>query len=461
MTDKLFKDIAGYVLHFKSFSEEALNTAHLALFDSLGCAMQALKFPACKERLGPFFPDTTVHKGCRVPGTKYVLDPIQATFNLGAMIRWLDYNDTWLAREWGHPSDNFSPILMCSDWVSQRKSPLLMKSVLEAAIQAYEIQGILALSQSFNQMGFDHVILVKVASSALATKILGGRQEALLSALSNAFCDAGPLRLYRHAPNTGPRKSWAAADAAARGVFLAERALRGEMSYGMALTAPKWGVSDVFFKGKPVELAQPLDNYVMENILFKIAFPAEFHAQTAVEAALQLHPLVRDKLNEIESISIDTHESALRIIDKKGPLNNPADRDHCLQYMVACALIYGQLTAEHYEDQAAQDPRIDRLRSLMTLQEEPQYSLDYLDPLKRSIASRLQITLRDGSSTEKIAVEYPLGHKRRRKEALPLLEKKFIENLKGAPIKVDSLHKLYHNPAALQNMPVTDFIDLF
>lgn len=458
MTDKLLGEIADYVMHFDAFSKEALYTAHLALFDSLGCAMQALQFPACKQRLGPFFSGTTVTKGCRVPGTHYVLDPIQATFNLGTLIRWLDYNDTWLGQEWGHPSDNFAALLMLGDYLDQ---PLSVQNLLEAAIQAYEIQGILALNHPFNRAGFDHVILVKLASAALSAKLLGGTRDVVLAALSNAFADGGPLRVYRHAPDTGPRKSWAAGDAASRGVFLAERALRGEMIYGHVLSTPRWGVSDIFFKGTPLELAQPLGNYVMENILFKIAFPAEFHAQTAVEAALTLHPKVKGRLAEIKTIAIDTHESALRIIDKKGPLHNPADRDHCLQYMVAIALLHGTLTAEHYEDKAAEHPELNSLRSKMIVQEHVPYSRDYHDPQKRSIASHLQITFHDGSATEKVAVEYPLGHKRRRSEALPFLEQKLRASLRQVTLYPAPILDLFHNPKTLAHMPLKEFIGIW
>ena len=421
MADKILEEIADYVLNFRDFSPEALQNARLALFDSLACAMQALSFPECTKRLGPFFPETSILRGCHVPGTSYCLDPFQATFNLGLMIRWLDYNDTWLAQEWGHPSDNFASILMVAEWVNPDQK---MRSVLEAAIQAYEIQGILALNFPFNRAGFDHVILVKIASAALAVKLMGGDKKAMLAALSHAFIDAGPLRAYRHAPNTGPRKSWAAGDAAARGVFLAERALRGEPACPNALSAPTWGVGDVFFHGHLPSLERPLGCYVMENILFKVAFPAEFHAQTAVEAALQLHPSIKNKIETISEITIDTHESALRIIDKTGPLSGPADRDHCLQYMVACALLFGTLTAEHYEEAIAQDPRIDTLRKKVRVREYPPFSSDYLDPEKRSIANALQLFFNNGDISDKITVEYPLGHRRRRHEALPHLEAK-------------------------------------
>lgn len=458
MSDKLLNEIADYVIHFQEFTQEALYTAHLALFDSLGCAMQALKFPACLERLGPFFPGMKVEKGCRVPGTHYILDPIQGTFNLGTLIRWLDYNDTWLGQEWGHPSDNFGALLMVGDYLDR---PLTVQKILEAAIQAYEIQGILALNHAFNRAGFDHVILVKVASAALSAKLWGGTHDAILAAVSNAFADGGPLRVYRHAPDTGPRKSWAAGDSAARGVFLAERALRGEMPYNNVLSTPRWGVSDVFFNGKPMELVQPLGNYVMENILFKISFPAEFHAQTAVEAALTLHPEIKNKIAQIKTITIETHASALCIIDKKGPLTNPADRDHCLQYMVAVALLHGSLTAEHYEDKAAKHPELDSLRNKMIVREHAPYSLDYHDPNKRSIASSLQITFKDGTSTIKVAVEYPLGHKRRRSESLPFLEQKLTASLANSPLDPVPLLHLFHNPQILAQMPLKNFISLW
>ena len=432
--DKLLEVIADYVLDFKIESDEAFQTAQYCLMDTLGCGIEALQFPACTKLLGPIVPGMSVENGAHVPGTRYILDPVQAAFNLGAMVRWLDFNDTWLAAEWGHPSDNLGGILMTADWVSRNtlasgNKPMLMGAVLTAMIKAHEIQGILALENSFNRVGLDHVILVKIASTVVVSGILGASREQLINALSNAWIYGQALRTYRHAPNTGSRKSWAAGDATSRAVWLSLIALRGEMGYPSAITSPNWGFRDVLFKGKDLGLSREFGSYVMENVLFKVAFPAEFHAQTAVEAAFQIHPLVKDRLEEIEKISINTHESAIRIIDKTGPLNNPADRDHCLQYMTAIALIFGELTADHYEDHIAADPRIDRLRDKMVVTENPDFSRDYLNPQKRSIANAVQVFFRDGNHTENIVVEYPLGHRRRRTEGIPLLLDKFRRHL--------------------------------
>ena len=381
--DEINEIIADYVMNYEINSDEAYQTALACLADSLGCALLALQFKECTKLLGPVVPGTIVPGGCRVPGTNFVLDPIRAAFNIGTLIRWLDYNDTWLAAEWGHPSDNLGGLLAVCDFIGQQRdtqqqSPLIVLNLLTAMIKAHEIQGCLALKNSFNRIGFDHVILVKVATTAVCTHLLGGTQDQIKAALSNAWIDTEPLRTYRHAPNTGSRKSWAAGDATSRGVMLAMMALQGEMGYASALSAPRWGLYDVLFQGKPLVLERPLGSYVMENVLFKIAFPAEFHAQTAVECALHLHPSVKEKWQEIESIEIGSHESALRIIDKKGPLKNPADRDHCLQYMVAIGLIYGNLTAEHYEEATAHNPLIDELRAKMTVNEIAKYSVDYL-----------------------------------------------------------------------------------
>lgn len=432
--DEVLEQIVGYVEQYDCQSAETLDTAKACLADSLGCAILALRFKECSKLLGPVVPDTQLPYGTHVPGTSFVLDPIRGAFNIGLMIRWLDYNDTWLAQEWGHPSDNLGALLAVADYqtrknLHERKKPLTVGFLLQQMIKAYEIQGVIALENSFNRAGFDHVILVKAASAVTSAQLLGANRSQLLSALSNAFVDAGPLRTYRHAPNTGSRKSWAAGDATSRGVNFALLALAGEMGYPSALTAPVWGLNAVVLKGKPLTLARPLGTYVMDNILFKVSFPAEFHAQTAVEAAIQLHPAVKGRLNEIRSIRIDTHESALRIIAKEGPLHNPADRDHCLQYMIAIGLIHGDLTADHYEAEAAADPRIDQLRTLMQVHEDKTYSQDYLDPEKRSIANRLTIEFKDGSSLKPVAVEYPIGHQRRRKEALPLIYQKCAANL--------------------------------
>ena len=433
-TDSLLEEIADYVLNKKVSGEEAFTTAHYVLLDSIGCAVLALRYPACTKLLGPVVPGTVVPNGTRVPGTSYVLDPVRGAFNMGTMIRWLDYNDTWLAAEWGHPSDNLGGILAVADYLSQQrvakgKSPLLMKDVLELMIKAHEIQGVLALENSLNRVGLDHVLFVKIATTAVVTKMLGGGRAEIINALANAWLDNSSLRTYRHAPNTGSRKSWAAGDATSRAVFLAQLAVKGEMGYPSALTAPGWGFQDVLFNGQTLTLARPLDTYVMENVLFKVSYPAEFHAQTAAEAAIQLYPKIKDRLHEIDQITINTHESAIRIIDKQGPLHNPADRDHCLQYIVAIGLLKGDLTAKDYEDEVAMDPIIDQLREKMVVTENKQYTIDYLDPNKRSIANALQVHFTDGTVTDRVAIEYPLGHRFRREEAIPKIVEKFSANL--------------------------------
>jgi len=466
-TDAVISKIADYVDQYKVDSAEAYDTARYCLMDSLGCALLALRFPACAKLLGPVVPGTTVPGGVRVPGTDFVLDPIQGAFNIGTMIRWLDYNDTWLAAEWGHPSDNFGSILAVGDYVSQKrrsegKAPLLMKEVLTSIIKAHEIQGVLALENSFNRVGLDHVVLVKVASAAVSAKLLGGNRAQIADAVSQAWIDGQSLRTYRHAPNTGSRKSWAAGDACGRAVKLALMTLQGEMGYPSALTAKTWGFYDVLFKGKEFSLPQPFASYVMENVLFKISFPAEFHAQTAVECAVKLHPLVKDRLAEIKEVRVHTHESALRIIDKKGPLHNPADRDHCLQYMAAIGLIFGGLEADHYEDAVARDPRIDALRDKFTMTEEPRYSKEYLEPSKRSISNAIQVFFKDGTSTAKIEVEYPLGHRRRRKEGIPELVKKLETNLKTrytAP-KCAEIMASFSDPVKFDNLSVDEWMGL-
>lgn len=468
LPDEVLTAIADYAVGQRIDSTEAYHTARLCLMDTLGCGLEALSFPACTKLLGPFSPGTIVPNGARVPGTDFVLDPVTAAFNIGAMIRWLDFNDTWLAAEWGHPSDNLGGILAAADWHSRQnlaagKPPLTMRSVLTAMIKAHEIQGVLALKNSFNRVGLDHVLLVRVASTAVVTALLGGTPEQVVNALSNAWIDGGALRTYRHAPNTGSRKSWAAGDGTARAVWLALMALRGEMGYPSALTAPTWGFYDVLFKGKPFELERPFGSYVMENVLFKISFPAEFHAQTAVEAAIQLYPEVYNRLDEIEKIVITTHESAIRIIDKVGPLYNPADRDHCIQYMTAIGLIFGKLTASDYEDAVASDPRIDTLRSRMVLVENPQYSRDYLDPQKRSISNAVQVFYRGGSSSANVAVEYPLGHRRRRAEGIPQLVQKFKTHLsRRFPLpQAGLIMSVCSSQDGLESMSVPEFMDLF
>lgn len=466
--DKLLVEIADYVLNYEIKSKEAYKIAQHVLLDSLGTAILALRFPECAKHLGPIVPGVTVPHGCRVPGTRYELDPVHGAFNIGCMIRWLDYNDTWLAAEWGHPSDNLGGILAVADYLSryrvaEGKAPLNMRDVLTAAVKAHEIQGVLALENSLNRVGLDHVLFVKIASTAVVTAMLGGGLEEVTNALSNAWLDGGSLRTYRHAPNTGSRKSWAAGDATSRAVRLALMAINGEMGYATALSAKNWGFQDVLFKGKELTLARPLESYVMENVLFKISFPAEFHAQTAVECAFALHHLVKDRLDDISKITLTTHESAIRIIDKKGPLNNPADRDHCLQYMVAVGLLVGDLTAEHYENEVANDPRIDALREKMVVVEDLQYSKDYLDPNKRSIANAIQIHFTDGTETAKMECEYPIGHRRRREEGLPKSIEKFESNLltRFPRKKTTQILDLSLDLERFEEMPVQEYMSMF
>ncbi len=466
--DPILVDIAEYVADYPIDSHLAYETARHCLIDSLGCGLLALRYPECTKHLGPVISGTHVPNGARVPGQQFELDPVQAAFNIGCLIRWLDYNDTWLAAEWGHPSDNLGGILATADYLSRRnvaegRSPLVMRDVLTFMIKAYEVQGVLALENSLNRVGLDHVLFVKVASTAVVTRMLGGGADEIINAVSNAFVDGGNLRVYRHAPNTGSRKSWAAGDATSRAVWLALSAMKGEMGYNSAMSAQKWGFYDVLFKGKPFIRQRPYGTYVMKNILFKISFPAEFHAQTAVECAFKLHSQIKNRLDEIEAITITTHESAIRIIDKTGPLNNPADRDHCLQYMVAVGLIFGELTADHYEDKFANNPLIDALREKMVVVESPHYSKDYLDPYKRSIANALQICFKDGSTTEKVAVEYPIGHRRRRDEGIPLLEEKFVANLATRfPAKrVQAITNLCLDQKRLETTPVNEFMQMF
>ena len=472
--DQVIVDIAKYANEYEINSDEAIDTARYCLMDTLGCGLEALSYSACTKLLGPIVPGTTVPNGAKVPGTNYQLDPINAAFNIGAMIRWLDFNDTWLAAEWGHPSDNLGGILAVADWLSRTRiaegqSPLLMKDVLIAMVKAHEIQGVLALENSFNRVGLDHVLLVKVASTAVVAKMLGATYEQIIDAVSNAWLDGQSLRTYRHAPNTGSRKSWAAGDATSRAVRLALMVMKGEMGYPSALSAKTWGFYDVLFKGKPFEFTQAYGSYVMENVLFKISFPAEFHAQTAVECALALHPNNIDlidtleKIDGIDRIEITTHESAIRIIDKTGPLNNPADRDHCIQYMTAIGLLKGNLTAQDYEDEVANDPRVDALREKMTCIEKPEYTKDYLDPDKRSIANAVQIFYKDGSSSEQVAVEYPIGHRRRRSEGIPELIKKFEINLKRQfdDTQAEKIMNLNLDIDLLQKTPVNEYVDLY
>jgi 2-methylcitrate dehydratase len=466
--DRVLTDIADYVANFAIGSKEAYNTARLCLIDTLGCGLEALEYPACTKLLGPIVPGTVVPNGAKVPGTPHQLDPVAAAFNIGAMIRWLDFNDTWLAAEWGHPSDNLGGILATADWLSRTRlaqggKPLVMRDVLTGMIKAHEIQGVIALENSFNRVGLDHVVLVKVASTAVVTHMMGGTREEIVDALSNAWIDGQSLRTYRHAPNAGSRKSWAAGDATSRAVRLALMTLKGEMGYPSALSAKIWGFYDVAFKGKPFRFKRPYGSYVMENVLFKISFPAEFHAQTAVEAAVRLHPQVKNRLDDVKKIVITTHESAIRIIDKKGPLHNPADRDHCIQYMSAIGLMKGNLTAADYEDAVAKDPRVDRLRAKMVCVENKQWSRDYLNPAKRSIANAIQVFFNDGTKTDPVAVEYPLGHRRRREEGVPKLEAKFRTNLarRFAPKQQQAILALTRNQQRLEATPVSEFVDRF
>lgn len=466
--DKELVSIADYVLRDRIDSDLAYTTARYCLMDTLGCGILALQYPACTKLLGPIIPGTFVPVGARVPGTSYLLDPILAAFNIGTIVRWLDFNDTWLAAEWGHPSDNLGAILAVTDYLSRKRlaegeAPLLVKDVLTAMIKAHEIQGVLALENGFNRLGFDHVLLVKIASTAVAAQLLGGTRDQIINALSQAWLDGAALRTYRHAPNTGSRKSWAAGDATSRAVRLAWMTLQGEMGYPGALTAKKWGFYDTIMQGKSLSLPRPFGSYVMENVLFKISYPAEFHAQTAVECAVKLHPLVKIKLDQIERIDITTHESAIRIISKNGKLHNPADRDHCLQYMVAVPLLHGDLKAEHYEDSFADDPRIDQLRDKMHVTEDKQFSIDYLDPEKRSIANSMQIFFKDGTHTDKVTVEYPIGHRRRREEGIPVMFKKFEQSVAKhySSEKVSELTALFRDQKTLENMPVNELMDKF
>ncbi len=461
--DKVLSDIADYVSDYNINSDEASHTARYCLMDALGCGIQALNNTECRKHIGPIVPGAHFANGVPVPGTNHYLEPVHAAFNIGALVRWLDYNDTWLAAEWGHPSDNLGAILACADYANRHlNNKYTMRDVLEMQIKAYEIQGVLALENSFNRVGLDHVILVRIASTAVAAKLLGANKTQIINALSNAWIDGGALRTYRHAPNAGWRKSWAAGDATSRAVRHALMALNDEMGYPSALSVPQWGFYDVLFNGKAFELQRPYGSYVMENILFKVAFPVEFHAQTAVECAFQLHAHVKDRLDQIDHITLKTQQAAMRIINKTGPLHNPADRDHSLQYAVAIGLIFGELESHHYNDEFATDPRIDQLRNMMRTEEDPRYSKEYLDPDKRSIANAVTVHFKDGSSCE-AEVEYPIGHRRRRQEALPLLVEKLETNLKTlfSDNKVTSLSKLMTDHKLLQTMPAHEFMDLW
>ncbi len=459
--------IADYVCDADISSDVAFETAHYCLMDTLACGFQALDYPACTKLLGPIVPGATLPGGARVPGTSYELEPVMAAFNIGAMIRWLDFNDTWLAAEWGHPSDNLGGILAVADYLSRQaraegREPLKMRDVLTAMIKAHEIQGVLALENSYNRVGLDHVLLVRVASTAVVTRMLGGDRETVLNAVSNAWIDGCSLRTYRHAPNTGSRKSWAAGDATSRAVRLALIAMTGEMGYPSALSAKAWGYYDVLFKGNAFQFQRDYDAYVMENILFKISFPAEFHAQTAVECAMALHDQVKDRIDDIEKIVIETQEAGVRIIDKTGPLDNPADRDHCLQYMAAIPMIHGRLTAADYEDEIASDPRVDALRDRMEVRENEQFTKDYFDPDKRYIGNAIQVFFNDGTSTDRVEIHFPIGHRERREEGIPVLKKKFVDSVspKLAEGQWEKLNALCADRDALAATAVDDFMAL-
>jgi 2-methylcitrate dehydratase len=469
--DQVLVDIVDYVLDYEIKSELAYETARNALIDTLGCGLEGLEYPACTKLMGPIVPGTIVPNGAKVPGTQFQLDPVQAAFNIGVMIRWLDFNDTWLAAEWGHPSDNLGGILAMADWLSRNaiaagKPPLVMRDVLTGMIKAHEIQGCIALENSFNKVGLDHVVLVKVASTAVVSQMLGLTRDEIINAVSLAWVDGQSLRTYRHAPNTGSRKSWAAGDATSRAVRLALIARTGEMGYPSVLTAKVWGFYDVLFKGQPFKFQRPYGSYVMENVLFKISFPAEFHSQTAVECAMQIHDKLKalgKTAEDISKITIRTHEACIRIIDKQGPLNNPADRDHCIQYMVAIPILFGRLTASDYEDAVASDPRIDALRAKMQCVEDPAFTADYHDPEKRSIANALTVEFTDGSKLDELVCDYPNGHKRRRADGIPLLEAKFRTNLaRRFPAKQQQrILDISLDQKKLEAIPVNEYVDLY
>lgn len=465
--DQVLVQIADYVEHYQIKSPLARETARLTLIDSLGCGFEALSYPACTKLLGPLVPGTIVPHGAKVPGTSFQLDPVAAAFNLGALIRWLDFNDAFYGETVIHPSDNICAILMMADHLSRKqlaegRKPLVMHDVLESTIKAYEVQGGLAIENAFTDAGLDHTLTVKIATCAVVAKMLGCSRDEIINAVSNAWVDGHALATFRRRPNTGSRKSWAAADAAARGAWLAMLAAKGEMGCPSALTAKRWGFYEVLFKGKPFRFQRPFGTYIMENVLFKIAYPAAFHAQSAVEAAIKLHPLVKDRLDDIKRVDVRCHDSSLVILDKTGPLDNPADRDHCMQYMIAIGMIFGKLTAEHYEDHVAADPRIDRLRGKMVLREDKRYSREYLDPAKRANPNSIKVQFRDGSSTPLSEVRYPLGHRRRRKEGMPLLMQKFETNVARvfAAKQREAILKACLDHRRLEKTPVNEFIDL-
>ena len=467
--DAVIEQLAEYVMSDLQPSDEAITTARLCMMDALACGMLALQDANCPRVLGPVVDEAEMPSGCLVPGTRWRLDPVRAAFNVGAIVRWLDFNDTWLAAEWGHPSDNLGGLLPLAAYQSSLHARgkggkhFSVRDLLVCLVKAYEVQGVMALKNSFNRVGLDHVLLVRLATAGVATAMLGGTKEQVISAITNSFADGGALRTYRHAPNTGSRKSWAAGDATSRGVWLALMAMRGEMEYRSILSAPKWGFGDVLFSSREIELERELGCYVMENILFKVSFPAEFHAQTAVEAAVALHPQIAARIDEIDRIELQTQESAVRIISKSGPLHKPADRDHCLQYMVAIGLLHGDLTAEHYEEESASDPRVDQLRSLMRVVEHESYTVGYLDPERRAISNQVQVFFKDGSSTEAVEIHYPLGHRRRREESIPVLHAKFKDALAQhfEASQSEKLSAWTSDAECFDSMPVHEFVELW
>jgi 2-methylcitrate dehydratase len=465
--DKVLVEIADYVDGYRVKSTLAWETARLTLIDTLGCGFEALSYPACTKLLGPVGPGTVVPNGARVPGTSYVLDPERAALNTGALFRWLDFNDAFYGATVIHPSDTYGGILPVADWLSrtrasQREQPLLVRDVLEAGIKAYEVMGGLAIENGFTNVGLDHTILVKIAVTAVAARMLGATHEEVVNAVSNAWLDGHALAAFRRKPNTGSRKSWAAGDAASRGVRLALMAVKGEMGYPAALTAKRWGFYETLFEGKPFRFQRPFGSYVMENTLFKIPYPTAFHGQSGVEAAIKLHPLVKDRLDDIERIEVQCHNSSMTILDKTGPLYNPADRDHCMQYMIAVGMIYGAMTAEHYEDHIAADPRIDKLRAKMKLSESARYEKDYHDPAKRSNANSIQVYFKDGAKSPLSEVEYPLGHRRRRKEGVPAVMEKFEKNVARvfAARQRERILRVCLDQKRLEATPVNEFMDL-
>ena len=466
--DQPMVDIADYVVDYTIDSRDAFETARYMLLDSLACAAMAMDHKECVKHLGPLVPGADMKGGARVPFTQHELDPVQAAYNIGVQVRWLDFNDTWLAAEWGHPSDNLGAILGVADYLGRKAEleggkAMTVRDVLGYAIKAHEIQGGYALKNSFNRVGLDHVILVRLASTAVATQMLGGGKDEIVTAVSHSWIDNGVLRTYRHAPNTGPRKSWAAGDACRRAVTHALNAVKGVVGYPSALSVKTWGFYDIAFKGHPFEFERPFTSYVMENVLFKISFPAEFHAQTAVECAMKLHAQVKDRLDDIERIELQTQEAGVRIIDKTGPLANYADRDHCLQYMVAVPLIFGRLTADDYADAVAADPRIDALRDKMTVKENEQFTRDYFDPDKRYIGNSVQVFFKDGSATDQVSIDYPIGHRKRRAEGIPVLMAKFEAAIRAKlpAVNADKLMALAADPATLEATPITEFLALF